>query len=511
MTQAQTLEILKTGANVFLSGEPGSGKTHTIREYVRYLRDRGIEPAITASTGIAATHIGGMTIHSWSGIGIKEQLSPSDVKHIAGRSAKRIKKADVLIIDEVSMLEGNVLDLVDMVCKTARSSSHPFGGMQVVLVGDFFQLPPVTREGELPPKFAFDSQTWNLSNLSVCYLSEQYRQSDLKFSNLLAAIRSDSVLPHHREHLDGRLTDSTSINLKNFTKLFPHNKDVDHINSLELEELSGKTHIFSMEGSGPSVLVDQLKRGCLSPEQLKLKEGAVVMFTKNKFESGFVNGTLGTVVGFYGDNNYPVIKTKQGKKIFTEPMEWTIGEDGEVVAGIRQIPLRLAWALTIHKSQGTTLDAAFMDLREAFVEGQGYVALSRLKTLDGLYLAGYNDKSLKVHSATIDQDKIFRERSIKTESDHKSLPEEELIQLYKNFIFTSGGNLSSKNHIKTYSVDKIREEHANAYKSWHKEEEESLTSHFNSKKSIKAISILLGRKPGAITSRLKKLGLIQEA
>ena len=145
MTQSQALSILKTGANVFLSGEPGSGKTHVINEYVKYLRDRNIEPAITASTGIAATHIGGLTIHSWSGIGIKRNLNKYDLDRISSSEyiVKRVKRSSVLIIDEISMLSAQTLSMIDTVCKEIKADQKPFGGMQIVFVGDFFQLPPV--------------------------------------------------------------------------------------------------------------------------------------------------------------------------------------------------------------------------------------------------------------------------------------------------------------------------------------------------------------------------------
>ena len=149
MTQSQALSILKTGANVFLTGEPGSGKTHTINEYVAYLRARGIEPAITASTGISATHIGGMTIHSWSGIGIKTKLDKCDLDKISSNNhiVNRIKRAKVLIIDEVSMLPPETLSMIDAICGKIKQSLEPFGGIQVVLVGDFFQLPPIVKTG----------------------------------------------------------------------------------------------------------------------------------------------------------------------------------------------------------------------------------------------------------------------------------------------------------------------------------------------------------------------------
>lgn len=449
MTQETAFSILKTGNNVFLTGEPGSGKTHTINRYVAYLKEHGIEPAITASTGIAATHIGGMTIHSWSGIGIKKDLSQADFGRVISlrRASARVKKAKVLIIDEVSMLDSKTLNLVDTVCQAVKRSPGPFGGMQVIFVGDFFQLPPVRREDEEPYKFAFESEAWMAANLSVCYLTEQYRQSDSRFLNVLSAIRSGQVSQEHRACLDGCLVNSDSPKIKHVTKFFPHNEDVHRINSEELQKLPGKSRSFVMTGGGKANLVEQLKRGCLSPENLELKRNAIVMFTKNNLQKGFVNGTIGAVIGFdqYEDENYPIVKTRQGRQLTVEPMEWTIEENGEIVARIEQVPLRLAWAMTIHKSQGVTLDEAFMDLNEAFVEGQGYVALSRVRTLDGLHLAGYNEKALLVHSLVLERDNIFRQLSGEAESAYTNLNKEQLVQLYSNFITTLGGNIRSNN------------------------------------------------------------------
>ncbi len=537
MTQDTALEILKTGVNVFLTGEPGSGKTHTVNRYVAYLKERGVKVAITASTGIAATHIGGVTIHSWSGIGIRKELSPSDISNINKYAAKKIKNVAVLIIDEISMLNSNTLGLVDLVMKAARHSEASFGGMQVVFVGDFFQLPPVSRVGDSPSQFAFVSAAWQGAEPSVCYLSEQHRQSDSVFLELLTAIRSGDVSEDHCKHLDSRLAKSDSAEVKNLTTLFPHNVDVDHINSLELKKIPGEATVFAMESHGNDGLVEQLKRGCLSPEKLELKKGAAVMFTKNNFEMGFVNGTLGTVTGFDGSDGYPVIRTRSGKDIHISPMEWVIEDDGRKAMGeIRQLPVRLAWAMTVHKSQGITLDSAFMDLRGAFVEGQGYVALSRVRSLDGLYLAGYNAKSLMVHQDIIDQDQIFRGLSAQAESGYQKLTEEQITKLHQNFMFSSGGLITlgekSDSEIsdaedmildktKAYSVEAtarkpssrrmtaVRVEHPKAYSSWSEDEEEELSGLYRTGKPTKEISNLLGRKPGAIRSRLKKLGLVQ--
>src|SRR3989344_1765839 len=518
MTQETALSILKTGANVFLTGEPGSGKTHVVSCFIAYLKKYSIEPAITASTGIAATHIGGTTIHSWSGIGIKKELSPSDVKRISSNKkvSARIKKTHTLIIDEISMLDGKTLIAVDQVCKEVRGSAAPFGGIQVVLVGDFFQLPPVvTRDNgpattlfeSEPMQFAFDSPVWTLADLSTCYLSEQHRQSERRFLELLSAIRSGSVLTEHRECLNQCLVTLSSRDA-NITKLFTHNEDVDRLNSIELGKLDGELKSFDMEEKGNDVLVKHLKRGCLSPEHLELKLNSVVMFPKNTSKLGFVNGTLGTIANFDEDGGFPVVGTREGGIIVAGPMEWSIEENGEAVASIKQVPLRLAWAMTVHKSQGMSLDAAFVDLGGAFVEGQGYVALSRVRKLDGLFLASYNDKSLTVHPLVKAKDSDFRRASEELESNFFKLPRENLEKIQNDFIKSCGGKSASTpaSTSKAYSVETIRTKHSNAYSPWGKEEEQILLRHYGDGKKIKEIACLMGRQPGAIRSRLNKLG-----
>src|SRR3989338_7874946 len=403
MTQDEALAILKTGANVFLTGEPGSGKTYTVNSYVAYLNSCGIEPAITASTGIAATHIGGMTIHSWCGIGVRQRLTPYDLDAIAGnkRVMARVGNAKVLIIDEVSMLSAQTLGMADAVCREVRKgqphSEYSFGGLQVILVGDFFQLPPVTaREAEskqagLAPwsrsdstGFAFTSPVWQKASPLVCYLSEQHRQEDKAFLEFLTAVRKGTVAERHKQLLRTRYAKAPPSGTT--TQLYSHNADVDHINTAELSKLSGKPTVFVMESQGPDPLVVMLKKGCLSPETLSLKLGARVMFTKNDIERRFVNGTIGTVSSFDKESGLPVIKTTSGREVLAEPTSWTMQDGTKILAQISQIPLRLAWAITVHKSQGMSLDSAHMNLADAFEYGQGYVALSRVRTLSGLSL-----------------------------------------------------------------------------------------------------------------------------
>lgn len=457
MTQAQALDILKTGANIFLTGEPGAGKSYTINTYVAYLRAHGVEPAITASTGIAATHIQGQTIHSWSGIGIKQQLSSYDLDHIATTEylVRRISKTPVLIIDEISMIDANTLDMVDQVCREVRHSDEAFGGMQVILVGDFFQLPPVSRGA----RFAFESDAWKRMQPVVCYITEQHRQSDQRYTSILAAIRKQTFRDEHKGHLTSRVIDEEYAQTEtvNITKLFSHNANVDQINTFELSKLPTLPNVFTMYTKGKDSLVAGLQKGCLSPDRLELKVGAVVMCTKNNAQKGYVNGTLGTVVNFEQGSKYPIIETKRGERITIEPVDWVIEENGKQKASITQIPLRLAWAITIHKSQGMSMDAAVMDLREVFEYGQGYVALSRVRTLDGLHILGWNDRVFQVHPQIRVQDTTFVQSSEAAALLFADIPKPELKEMQDRFILASGGTVDIKKGKRGVKIDTVEQ------------------------------------------------------
>ena len=432
MTQGEALTILKTGANVYLTGEPGSGKTHTINEFVQWLRSCGIEPSVTAATGIAATHVAGMTLHSWSGIGIAEHLSRADVDRIASKEhvARRIAKAKVLIVEEISMLSATTFEMADKICREVRRENKPFGGLTVILVGDFFQLPPVSRRREV--QFAYTSHVWRDLNLITCYLTEQYRQDDSEFLNVLSTIRLGEVEEMHRELLMTRNVDVASLP-HDVPKLFSHNADVDRINAGELAKLKGTMKKFYMTSRGKDLLVEGLKRGCLSPEVLELKEGAAVMFTKNSPQGRFVNGTLGQVSGWGADGS-PIVKIKNGSRVTTEPMEWRVEEQGKIRASVSQIPLRLAYAMTVHKSQGMSMDAAIMDLSKAFEYGQGYVALSRVRRLSGVYLTGLNARALEVHPEILEKDRDFRAASEAAREAFGEMSEAEKISMQKKFV-----------------------------------------------------------------------------
>lgn len=440
MTQEDALSILKTGSNVFLTGSAGTGKTYVLNQYIQYLKDRKVPIAITASTGIASTHIGGVTIHSWSGIGVKESLSGKDIARMKTKKylKDKIGKAKVLIIDEISMLHKNQLDLVDLVLQSFKESVESFGDLQVVFCGDFFQLPPIGSRGERSrDKFAFMSQAWVNSGVSVCYLTKQYRQNDNELNDLLNEIRTNTISQNTISLLNSA---NKPLSIEP-TKLYTHNADVDRINQEFLESLAGKKRYFKATVTGDKQLVEVLKKTVLAGKELQLKVGAKVMFVKNNYDKGYINGSLGEVIEYSGVG-LPVVKLTSGDKITVTPEKWSIDdENGKSLASFNQIPLRLAWAITVHKSQGMTLEAAEIDLSKTFESGQGYVALSRLKSLSKLHLLGFNQKALTVDSLALKADQRFKELSLNEEN---SIDYKENEEKSKAFIRACGGRVLKK-------------------------------------------------------------------
>jgi len=407
MTQAEALELMHSGANVFLTGEPGAGKTYTLNKFIEEAQERHKRIAITASTGIAASHIGGTTIHSWSGLGIADKISDSELDRMSYKQQiqERYNRCDILIIDEVSMLHGSRLDMVDRACRWVRNNDRPFGGLQVILVGDMFQLPPVTR-GSDETDYAHHSNAWKFAELQPAYLTEQHRQgADDELLDILREMRNGGISQPHIDLLNTRIGLPVD---EHITKLYTHNVDVDTLNNNKLRQLDGPMHTYTMTGKGQDWQIDKLKKNLLCPEKLELKVDAEVMFVANDFEAGFVNGTRGRVIRFEGGD--PVVETTDGVRIQVEEHTWRqFNETGEyVIAEVSQTPLRLAWAVTIHKSQGMSLDAAEIDLSKAFVPGMGYVALSRVRSLDGLFLAGLGPQALQLDRDIYEFDKALK-------------------------------------------------------------------------------------------------------
>ena len=436
MNQEQALRVLKSGSNVFLTGSAGTGKTYVLNQYIQYLKARKIPVSVTASTGIAATHLQGTTIHAWSGIGIKDSLSMRNLRDLKEKKylKKNIEKTKVLIIDEISMLHKKQFDMVNEVLQFFRETDTAFGGIQLVLCGDFFQLPPIGNASELnKDKFCFMSQAWLDADLAICYLTDQFRQTDTKLNDILNEIRSASVSSHSIGLLQAR---NREIDTEEPTRLYTHNLDVDRINSQHMAEIKGRKKVFKAKVKGNLKLAETIKRSIMAPEALELKKDAKVMFVKNNYEKGYLNGSLGKVLA-YNDDGYPVIQLHNDMIIVAEPEDWRIeDETGKLLVSYQQVPLRLAWAITVHKSQGMTLDSAVMDLSNTFEKGQGYVALSRIKGLDGLQLKGFNATTLEVDHLALKADRRFQELSRELE---QQFTEEELEKKALRFIKKSGG------------------------------------------------------------------------
>jgi hypothetical protein len=430
MQQHEALCLLKMGANIFLTGAAGSGKTYLLNQYINYLKEHNIHVATTASTGIAATHLHGTTIHSWAGIGIKDSMTQLDLEqlHKNKRIKSNYKKTRVLIIDEVSMLQKYQLDMVDFIARSFLDPERVFGGLQVIVCGDFFQLPPVSSGLEAEKQFAYEASVWNGEQFQVCYLHEQHRQNNDPLLTILNDIRNGTAGEHTKVPLRTRYKKEPQGATK-ATKLYTRNINVDYINDSELANIQSQEQTFTMVSQGFSALVEGLKRNCLAQEGLKLKIGAEVMFIKNHPLGKYVNGTRCLVVGFEkSENAWPIVKTYDNKIITACAEDWVLEDNGIVRASITQVPLRLAWALTIHNSQGMTLDAAEIDLGDAFEPGMGYVALSRVRTLNGLKLMNLNEMALKVHPKILQQDKLFQDNSAALIKYLHSVSEEEKIQ-----------------------------------------------------------------------------------
>ncbi len=442
MTQDKALEILKSGRNVFLTGSAGTGKTYVLNKFIEHLHECKVKVAVTASTGIAATHISGKTIHSWSGIGVKKELSKKDLTNLKRKEylKKSVEKAKVLIIDEISMLHKKQLEAINEVISMFKENGSPFGGLQIVLCGDFFQLPPVGNNNERSKdKFCFMSTVWGEADFHPCYLTQQFRQNNDALTAILNQIRSGEVSSFSQQALKEA---QHTVFEKNITptRLYTHNADVDAINERELEQLDGRKRNFKATTSGEKAILETLKRSVQAHDVLPLKKHAKVMFVKNNPEKGYINGSLGEIIDFE-DTGFPVVELLDKTIITATPEKWSVDDEaGNSLAWFNQIPLRLAWAITIHKSQGMTLDCAEVDLSATFESGQGYVALSRLKALKSLKLLGFNEKALQVDQLAMKADLRFQILS----NENEQINSHQLDEERKAFIKKSGGRSLKK-------------------------------------------------------------------
>lgn len=498
MDQLLALEILLSGEHVLLTGPAGSGKTYVLNEFIRQSKNNGKHVSVTATTGLAATHINGTTIHSWSGIGVLDELPDDFEDELLKTRRDIIETTDVLIVDEVSMLHDYRLDMVDQVARRVREDPRPFGGMQVVLCGDFFQLPPVNRLDSRSGGFVVNAEVWEKLDPVICYLGEQHRQDDEVLLDILNALRQGDIRRRHAETLLGRI----DANLGDVTELHTVNVDVDRINQQKLNALDGEEQVYDAVTTGKENFVAALKRSCIAPEKLVLKHGALVMAIKNSPERKYVNGSIGTVRAFEVITNYPVVEFRNGKTVTMKPDTWELRDGDKKRASMSQIPLRLAWAITVHKSQGMTLDAARIDLRKAFVEGMGYVALSRVRSLDGLSLVGINNMALRVSDEAIRIDEQLRKKGADDHARFEHLRARAL-KRQKGDI-KKAAEKAKKASTWAERLEKMREKHPNAYRPWTNEQDATLKQEFLAGVPVKKLSKQLGRNEKSILLRLQK-------
>lgn len=430
--QLRVVDLVLQGHNVFFTGEAGTGKSTVTRRIIAELKKKygeqfGQRVAVAAMTGIAATHIGGSTLNSALGLGVP--TTARDFRTMFS-SRKRLREYEVLILDESSMCSADMFDRIEEMLRSIRGGVRPAGGLQIVLTGDMFQLPPIETapSPDDPPDafynrgYIFESAAWKACKFTVVLLTKVFRQSDAHFSGLLNAVRhggpgADAALAELFSSCSRELECTDGIAP---TLIFPRNAEVDAINASELAKLPGPRATFvarddvsvsSMvrnQGSASAsasarsrLLQSNFFKSCQAPPRLELAVGAQVMLVKNlDTRAGLVNGSRGVVVGVSPPNG-ATVQFRCGTRHFCGPVKFTSTMHGLGEANRTQVPLKLAWALSAHKSQGCTLDYAKVDLRGTFAAGQAYVALSRARTMDGLQIVGYDPGCARTDPAVV--------------------------------------------------------------------------------------------------------------
>lgn len=378
--------------NIFLTGAAGTGKSFLIKEFLRD-GDRNNFPVL-ASTGAAAVLIGGRTFHSFFGIGFMEKPYEEIVTRALEnrRVCSRLKKISGFVLDEVSMIPGQVLQAAEEICRKARGIRAPWGGARVIAVGDFLQLPPVSQNSQ-QKDWAFLHKTWHETGFVNLALKSILRTQDLEFLSILNVIRFGGMTTEVKDFLDAHVQ-VTDLD-EDQTFLFPRRAQVDAFNQKKLTEIDSPLVEIPTVYSGSPIHIEKIKRVAPVSESLFLKKSAFVMVRINDPMMRFVNGSVGFVEDI--DEDILTIRLKNQKFVELDKKRFELfNGDGHAIASAINFPVNLAYALTIHKAQGTTLDTVVSDLRELWESGQAYVALSRLRSSAGLTLTGWDQNSIRV-------------------------------------------------------------------------------------------------------------------
>lgn len=399
-SQSHFADVFFHGDNCLLSGEAGSGKSYLVKALVNFLRQHRINVAVTGSTGVASFNIGGQTLHSFAGLGLADEPADQLIASVRKKEKvrQRIRSTHVLFLDEISMIKGDLLDKVNAVFRAIRFSNEPFGGCQVVFIGDWLQLAPVFKGQEMQ-ELAFESLAWRAADIQTVVLKEQMRQqTDKVLLNVLNDIRTGNTSSLHL--LDARIDAPFPKDGIEPVRIFCKNVDVDGHNKERLRMLSTPAKVFQASDTGSDYHLASLDKNCPAPKWLELKVGAQVMLLKNEnIDLGLCNGSIGIVKEFV--NGGVKVQFPKTAAIIThnewEMKDQEVGADGKMRAKVKatrsQIPLKVCYAVTVHKVQGTTLDRAVVDMAEAFAAGQAYCALSRVRDLESLSIVGSIPKS----------------------------------------------------------------------------------------------------------------------
>ena len=405
MSQNRELDIArfiveKTDSNIFLTGKAGTGKTTFLKDVKKYTKKNHI---VLAPTGVAAVNAGAMTIHSFFQFGfgpyVKGISEPEGNYMMRREKRELIKSLELIIIDEISMVRADVLDHINDELQRIRRNSEPFGGVQLLMIGDLQQLPPITPDNELEilkphydSMYFFDSKSLRNSDYYCIELKSVYRQTDQRFIDILNRVRTGDVTHSDLDELNSHhVADFRPAQGDNYIQLVTHNRMADAINQREMAALSADTFMFDAKVTGTFP-----EDAFPTSRQLEIKKGAQVMFVKNDPDKRFINGMLGEVeevsddsirVRLSGKDNIVKVEPTAWENIRYHMNEETHKIESTKIGSFMQYPIKPAWAITIHKSQGLTFDKAVIDAHEAFSPGQAYVALSRCRSLDGMVLS----------------------------------------------------------------------------------------------------------------------------